>query len=247
MKGIDSEDLDSLAQTAITERIRSRMCSVGGIGTGNLVQFQGQRFIVTCRHVADSFFNGNGSYVILRDNQHIQRTDIEYTDRIVQRFDTAVIRILKNKIESQFFERRNFNVIGDFGEYPLEEFNLLFCRFPSDLSQKTEKGIGHTWMSYVTLVSEERQPEEYFLYSSYEMDESVILNLEDIKTKLPRSPGLSGTFIFEVPPHEGELEEIWSPDDVKVIAMEMSWDRQLWVKRVNVKHAVKIIESQEYT
>ena len=249
MKNIDPEniDLDSLAQTAMTERIRSRLCSVGGIGTGNLVYFQGRRFIVTCRHVADSFFSGNGPYVILRDNQRIQRTDVEYVDRTNDEIDTAIIEILDDELECEFFEERDLKVIDDFSEYPLDEVNLLFCGFPSHLSRETEQGIGHMWMSYMTLVSEERQPSENFLYCSYEMEEPVNLNKEDVKTKLPRAPGLSGAFMLEVAPHEGDQADLWSPDDVKVIALQRSWDRHSWVKGVNVKHAVKLMENEVST
>ena len=48
-------DLDKEARHGLTERAGARMCSVGGVGTGNVLKIDDRLLIVTCRHVSDFY------------------------------------------------------------------------------------------------------------------------------------------------------------------------------------------------
>ena len=62
------DQIEKSMKTALMERSKLRSCYMND-STGNLISYKDKKYIVTCRHVADDFFNSNKPYVLLRDNK----------------------------------------------------------------------------------------------------------------------------------------------------------------------------------
>jgi len=97
-------------------------------------------------------------------------------------------------------------------------------------------------MSYMTIKSKNRKSEENFIYLDYEVKkEQKIIHEKEIKSLLPKAPGLSGAFIFKLDRFEGGKNELWHPSFAKAIAVQSSWDEKSWIKGSNIKYLYQLL------
>ena len=189
---------------ALTERVRARICEISD-GTGNIINYNGKIYIVTCKHIADDFFKDNNSYVILRNNDRIYKKQLKYYNHTKDYLDIALISVLDTNLVKDCFELQDFDAIDDFSKHSFSETNLFICGFPSQISftKNSQKNI--LYFSYGTIISDTKPSDENFIYLSYNRESESNITREGLVTKLPKAPGLSGAFIFKVETFRGEL------------------------------------------
>lgn len=239
---MENIDLDKEARHGLTERAKTRMCSVGGVGTGNVLKIENRFFITTCRHVADIYFKQQRPYIILYGNERVNIEKLQYIARTENKYDIAIIEVVEDRKMQAWYERDDFELIDDFRACSFEKTNFFVCGFPEHLSYENEKGIFRMWMSYMTLPHDEKKATEDFIFGKYPMDRDDLVTYEGLRTKLPRAPGLSGAFIYKVSQFTGGKDELWSPAHAKVIAMQTSWNTKNWIKGTNIKHMISLLD-----
>ena len=239
---MENIDLDKEATHGFTERTKARMCSVGGVGTGNVLKIENRFLIITCCHVADIYFEQKRPYIILYGNKRIKTEKLQYIARTENKYDIAIIEVVEDCTIQTWYERVDFELIDDFGAYSFEKTNLFVCGFPEHLSYENEKGIFRMWMSYTTLPHDEKKATEDFIFGKYPMDKDNLVTYNGLRTKLPRAPGLSGAFIYKVSQFTGDMDELWTPAHAKVIAIQTSWNTKSWIKGTNIKHMFSLLD-----
>ncbi|MCH8068521.1 MAG: hypothetical protein IID16_04510, partial [Candidatus Marinimicrobia bacterium] len=94
---MENIDLDKEARHGLTERAKTRMCSVGGVGTGNVLKIENRFFITTCRHVADIYFKQQRPYIILYGNERVNIEKLQYIARTENKYDIAIIEVVEDR------------------------------------------------------------------------------------------------------------------------------------------------------
>jgi len=107
---MDPELLEKEVRHTLGEYAKSRMCSMSGIGTGNLVRFEQRLYIATCRHVADAYFHHNRPYIVLRGNTRIHSDQLEYVVRTNKQIDIALIEVKSEHPHLTAYELDNFEI-----------------------------------------------------------------------------------------------------------------------------------------
>ncbi len=235
------EEIEEQARNSLTEYAKSRMCLVGSIGTGNLVQINGKKYIVTCKHVADDFFKMESAVITLKSNEKVNIDKLNYVGSL-DSFDTALIEILDDTIQEIFYEQSDFIFIDDFREYNFNEEDLHLCGFPFAHRYENDLNRWRFWFSYLTIPILNKT-EKDFIYCDYPMNANVDRFKGNHKTKLPPANGLSGSFVHLVSTSNIANNEIWSLRFVKVIAMQISWNTKSHLKCVNINHIKELISN----
>lgn len=231
--------LEELARKSLIEYSKARMCLVASIGTGNLVSNDGKKYIFTCKHVADEFFEMKTPVVTLLSNQKIEIDKLNYLGSSDE-FDIAVIEVNDNTISDLFYELADFQSIDDFTEYNFEEVDLHLCGFPFSFRYETESERERFWFSYLT-VPIKSKIEKDFIYCDYPVGKDLELFNSGDKSKLPDPKGMSGSFVHLIDSPAIKENEIWSLRFVKVIAMQTAWNKKSYLKCVNIKHIKSIL------
>ena len=232
-------ELEELARKSLIEYSKARMCLVASIGTGNLVSNNGKKYIFTCKHVADEFFEMRTPVVTLLSNKKIETDKLNYLGSSDE-FDIAVIEVNDDTITDVFYEPTDFQSIEDFTAYNFEEADLHLCGFPFSFRHETESERERFWFSYLT-VPIKSKTEKDFVYCDYPVGKDLAIFNSSYKSKLPDPKGMSGSFVHLIDGAAIKENEIWSLKFVKVIAMQISWNTKSHLKCANIKHIKNIL------
>lgn len=228
-------DLEHEARHALTEFARSRTCSLGGVGTGNLLRVGDRGFIVTAKHVADDFYKLKRPRVICRHNHKIPSEQLEYVSSRDDNLDIALIAVNDLSVEVASYCYEDLEFIDDFRTYNFDRVNLHVCGFPAQLQQKGKTGLSYSWLSYTTTPCVDPPATKEFLFCHYPMRTPVRDSRKGDKVALPAAPGLSGAFILKIPVQADQSEAIWSLR-AKVIAIQIAWNTKNYMKCSNIIH-----------
>ncbi len=227
-------DLEYQARHSFTEYARSRTCSLGGVGTGNVLRVHGRTFIVTAKHVAASFYELKRPRAIFHRNHKVPSQRLEYVSSTDDNLDIALIAVHDLNAEVVAYEYNDFEFINDFGAYSFDRVNLQVCGFPEQLQHETESALFYSWMSYTTIPCSYPPPTKDFLYCHYPMASPVQKSSTGDNLALPAAPGLSGAFILKMQGYVDSSTPIWSPTAAKVIAIQIEWDKKNYIKCSNI-------------
>ena len=171
--------LKDVVHHAIQERIKPRCCAISD-ATGNILKYKNKFYIITCKHVADYFFNRNNqnNYVILRDNSRIYSDKLKYiaaTDNKIDA-DIALIEILDASHIEDYFEECDLQIVNDFKDTNSEYSFFFIFGFPEQLYfyKDNKQYIPH--FSYGTNKSTIRNSDENFIYLEYIMNKELRSN-----------------------------------------------------------------------
>lgn len=242
---MNQKQLDNEVHKAITERVRSRICDIGD-ATGNMIKHAGKVYIVTCRHVADYFFEKDKSYIPLKDNNRIQFDQLKYCGRTNSILDIALIEVLDINLVRDYYESQDFEIIDDFRQHDFSEINLFICGFPEQLCIRKDQMKKNIYFSFGANISNDRPSNKDFIYLKYDRESDSNITTEGLLTKLPKAPGLSGAFIFKVETFKGEKTDIWQPSFAKIIAIQSTWNEKNWLKSTNIKYLFELLENNKY-
>ncbi len=238
------EEVNKFVHTSLTEYLKDRIV-VFGNGTGNLIRIGNRSFIVTCRHVATDFFKLPFSYIILRDNHRIPKSQLCLIAQTDLNIDIAIIEIKGTYTARGVFTPSDFQLIDDFSSFDFSNTNVILCGLPSDIAQRDEEGnVYHVLMSFMTLPHKTIRQEVDYFYCEYPTVKHVVENQSVRRLKLPPAPGLSGSFILKVSQFDGTKEDFWLPSFAKVFAIQQSWDESSFVKGSNLKYLVSLFRDE---
>lgn len=241
------DQIENSMKSAMMERSKIRSCFIND-STGNLFSYNDKKYIVTCRHVADDFFNNKKQYVLLRDNKKIFKDDLKYFARTNENIDIAVIEILKQDEINNYYTIEDFEFVDDFNQAVTNETSYFIFGYPAQLTYENDGKEFILWMSYLTLKSESISSTQDFLYLDYVIEsEKNIVSEKGIKTILPKAHGLSGAFIFKIEPFKEQKEKLWMPSFAKIIALQSSWNKTNWLKGCNTKYLFELLNSENAT
>jgi len=229
-------NLEYQARHGLTEYARARICSLGGVGTGNVLRLHGHAFIVTAKHVADDFYELKRPRVIFHRNYKISSERLDYVSCTDDDLDIALIAVDDLKAEVLSYEYNDLEFIHDFRTYNFDRVNLQVCGFPKQLQHKTETDLFYSWMSYTTTLCSHPSATEDFLFSHYPMNSPVRESSIGADVTLPAARGLSGAFVLKVPTYADQSPPIWSPVAAKVIAIQIEWNKRTYIKCSNIIH-----------
>ena len=235
--------LDNKVHQALTARVKARICEIGN-STGNIIKYEGKVYIVTCRHVADYFFKYDKSYIPLKDGNRIPFNQLKYCAWTNLDLDIALIEVLDKNLIHDYYEVQDFDIIDDFGRYNFSEINLFICGFPEQLSIKEGTTKKIIYFSYGANISNDKPSNVDYIYLNY-LKESV--TTEGLLTKLPKAPGLSGSFILKAETFKGKQTDIWDPSFAKIIAIQIAWNEKNWLKATNIKHLFELLKKNKST
>jgi hypothetical protein len=240
-------DLEHQARRALTELARSRTCSLGGIGTGNLLRVRERAFIVTAKHVADHFYKLKRPRIIFRHNYKILSEQSEYVSSTDDNVDIALIAVNDLKAEAVSYGYEDFKFIDDFRTYNFDRVNLQVCGFPAQLQHKGDADLFYSWMSYTTTPCLDPAATKDFLFCHYPICSPVRDSQTGDKVTLPAARGLSGAFILAIPAQADQSAVIWSPTAAKVIAIQIAWDKKNYIKCSNIFHVRRMLHNAKAT
>ena len=209
MKNI--EEIEDHAFSGIIEYIRDRFVVIGN-GTGNLLNVGNRNFIVTCKHIAEQFFNSGRTYVVLRDNVRISLKNMKLLLVTEDDLDIALIEILGEFHSRGVYSLNDLLIIEDFAKYDWENTYLVICGLPGDLVQRDRSGdFHHFYLSFLTIPHKSMKHSENFIYVDYSMKKEMIEIQSKSKINLPKAPGLSGSFILKIGQFDSQKKELWLP------------------------------------
>ena len=110
---MNTDDIEEIMKTASIERIKVRTCYINS-GTGHFLEYNQKKYIVTCRHVADDFFNKQDQYVLLPNNKKLFQYNLKYLDTTSEAIDIALIEVLESNDITKCFTIDDIEVLNDF-------------------------------------------------------------------------------------------------------------------------------------
>lgn len=234
-------DFEDQARHALTEYARSRTCSLGGVGTGNVLRVRNRAYIVTAKHVADEFYRLKRPRIIFYRNYKVPSEQLEYISSTDDNVDIALIAVndLNGEVVSYGYE--DFEFIDDFRTYNFDRVNLQVCGFPKQLQHKSETGLFYSWMRYTTTACPHPPATKDFLFCHYPMKSPVQDSRTGDEVLLPPAPGLSGGFILKMPAGADQSIRCWPPSVAKVIAIQIAWDTKNHIKCSNITNLKPIL------
>lgn len=237
--------LDVTSNKAATEYIRDRLVIIGE-GTGNLISINGRTFVVTCQHVAKPFFTYNMPYIVLRDNVRVQTENLRLIYMTNEYLDIAVIEILSNINPRGIYNLNDFEIIEDFSQYNWKDTFCFSCGFPSGLAFRNELGYNYPYFSWTSSIHSQKTSDNTFLYLQYDRENEAVDVQSGLLTRIPEAKGLSGTFILKITKKILNKKQIWTPDVMKIIAIEQSWQKEeKYIKCTNIKHLFNILNNNK--
>lgn len=81
----------------------------------------------------------------------------------------------------------------------------------------------------------------FYISITTEILKKNILIEKELKTILPKAPGLSGALIFKI--DKIDNKEIWYPSFAKAIAIQSTWNGESWIKGSNIKYLNQLLVS----
>ena len=235
------DQIEKSMKTALMERSKLRSCYIND-STGNLISYKDKKYIVTCRHVADDFFNSNKPYVLLRDNKKIFKENLNYYGKTNKEIDIAIIEILEHGEISHFYTIEDFEITNDFSHISNNKLSYFVFGYPFQLKYEDNGKEIILWMSYLTLKSKSISSTPDFIYLDYEREnEKNIIVEKGLKTILPKAPGLSGAFIFKIKQFAEDNNTLWLSSFAKIIAIQLGWNKKSWLKGSNTKHLFELL------
>lgn len=235
-------ELEYQARHSLTEHAKSRTCSLGGVGTGNVLRVHGQSFVVTAKHVADTFYELKRPQVIFHRNFKMASQQTSYLASTNDTVDIALIAVHDLTPEVSAYEWDDFEFIDDFQTYDFDGVSLQVFGFPEQLQKQTKTDLFYTWMSYATIASSDPRATNDFLFCHYPMKTSVRESRRLDKAALPAARGLSGAFVLKVQAHDSHSPVVWSPSTAKVIAVQIAWDKTSYIRCSNVTYLKTLLD-----
>lgn len=234
--------LNDFAHQAINRFIFTKSCYLA-TGTGAILKHQDKFYIITCRHLADYFFEQENEKILFKNNSSIDKSSVKYLNRTTEEIDIAIIEILDDNIDSEFFELDSFEFLDDFTQQDFSKSNFFLLGHPYDLSYKKENERVILYLSYMTLPKRDKNPTKDYLYLDYRRDyESNRIIQKDLISRLPSPKGMSGALVFQVKILNGEENKIWTPDIFKAIAIQSSWnEKEGYIKCTSIKYIEKLL------
>ena len=229
-------ELEYQARHSLSEYAKARTCSLGGVGTGNVVRVNGEAFVVTAKHVADTFYELKRPQIIFHHNVKIASRQTSYSARTDDTLDIALIALHDLDAEVPAYDYDDFEFIDDFQKYDFNGVDLQVFGFPEQLQHETESDLFYSWMSYVTIICSDPPPTSDFLFCQYPMETPVQDSRRLDKAPLPAARGLSGAFILKVRSHDSRSSAVWSPTAAKIIAIQIAWDKRSYIRCSNIAH-----------
>ena len=238
-------DYTDLGQNALNDKYPNRICVLWykagekeKIGTGNLFEFSGNQFIITCEHVASEFFKASEGECKFAEKETIYRNNLElvYADGVN---DLAIMK-LKTKLDSEdYFTYNDIEVYEDFGDSKFDKSTFYVCGIPSELTDfgKTKRYTNK--FSFLTLAYGEKKSTSEYLFLDYPKISGDV-EIDPALDTLPEPRGMSGSFVILVPSPILDKENIWSLDKAKVVAMLTMSDNRKYVKCANIKHLLEV-------
>ena len=159
-------ELKYQARHSLTEYAKARTCSLGGVGTGNVVRVNGVAFVVTAKHVADTFYELKRPQVIFQRNLKVASRQTSYSARTDDTLDIALIALHDLAADVSAYEYDDFEFIDDFQKYDFNGVDLQVFGFPEQLQHETESDLFYSWMSYVTIVCSDPPPRAILYFAS---------------------------------------------------------------------------------
>jgi hypothetical protein len=237
------EKLDKVSHNAATEYVRNRLVIIGD-GTGNLIHLKKRHFIVTCKHVAEPFFENKLLYAVICDNIRITHDKLKLIAYTKDSIDIAVIEIKTDITYKWSYNFNDFEVIENFSNYEWKDTFCFICGFPANLVFKNEKGYNYPYLSFTASLHKSRTSNADFIFLEYPIDKELKEMQSDLKTLLPKPYGISGSFILKVPKSVISVTEIWTPNILKVIAVVFQWNEKgKFIQGSNITHLIKLFES----
>ena len=222
--------------------VTPRLCLFPSGGTGNLLSHNERLFIVTCKHVAESFFKSDFNYVVLRGNRRIRRDSLSLYATIDGDLDLALIEVSGDVSIPGHYTVDDIEVIDDFSKHDFAKDQVYLCGFPEQMRwQDQEKRTWFDSLGYLTWPYKGDSPvnTENFFFCEYKKE---VYSDDFGWTPNADAPGLSGAFVFRViPAKKGEL--LWAvPSHFKVVGVQQTWHRkERWIKSTNAKHILKML------
>jgi len=236
LKKLADETYSALAHYAMP-----KTCYLEG-ATGNLLRYKKEFYIITCKHVADVFFDNNDSEVILRNNFRIKKNRLKYVQRTNNDIDIAVLKLMDNKLESGYFSIENFEFIDDFSTHSFKESLFFICGYPENINFVKDDKKYILYMTYLTERSDIKSPTKDFIFIQYNQNsESNRVVKTKLKSKLPNPKGMSGAFLLKLNTFKRKKEELWTPYLAKVIGIQISWNKKNLLKCSNIYYLRKLL------
>jgi hypothetical protein len=241
------DQIETTMKTALMERSKLRSCHIND-STGNLLSYNNKKYIITCRHVADDFFNKKRPYVLLRDNKRIYTENLIYQSCTNKELDIAVIEIIKQDQINYFYTKDDFEIIDDFSQILNNNISYFIFGYPFQLKYEEDGKDFILWMSYLTVKNKTVSSTQDFIFLDYQREsEKNIIVEKGLKTILPKAHGLSGAFIFKIEQFKEDNITLWSPSFAKIIAIQMGWNKKSWLKGSNTKHLFELLNKANIT
>ena len=237
------DQIENSMKAALIERSKVRSCYINE-STGNLFSYKDKKYIITCRHIADEFFNFKMPYVLLRDNKKIFKENLKYYSRSSKELDIAVIEILEHNEINYFYTIEDFEIIDDFSHNPSIECSYFIFGYPSQLKYEDNGKELILWMSYLTVKNKSIASTQDSIYLDYQREsEKNIIVEKGLKTILPEARGLSGAFIFKIEQFKEDKHTLWLPSFAKIIAIQSGWNKKSWLKGSNTKDLIELLNN----
>lgn len=236
------DQIENTMKTALMERSKLRTCYIND-STGNLLSYNNKKYIITCRHVADDFFNKKMPYVLLRDNKKIYTKNLIYQSRTNGELDIAIIEIIGHDEINYLYTKEDFEIIDDFSQNLNKKISYFIFGYPFQLKYEDNGKEIILWMSYLTVKNMLVLSTKDFIYLDYQREsEKNIIVEKGLKTILPKASGLSGAFIFKIEQFKEDKSILWLPSIAKIVAIQSGWNEKSWLKGSNTKHLFELLK-----
>jgi len=230
-----SESSPSLEETMALHVMR-RQCGIAYrkhgtwyVGTGSVVELGGGKYILTCKHVADSFFNSERTQVLFEQGGELSKEDLEYVSYVDDPIDQAALGVPSSFDIEHSFEESDFDAVSDFSNYDFRGNGLFVYGYPIERVERTEEGFLFPRFGFLTELDE---------YSESRLVLSYLKGTDQVVTKsgldIPDPGGMSGGLILTVPNFESD--KIWTPTNARALAMQYAWNTKDCLYASSLQH-----------
>lgn len=238
-------ELSAIVQNILKERYSKNICAFFYkslrneiVATGNFLNVNGKSYVVTCKHVAEKFFDSKEAVLVTVNKEKLFKNDLKYVWNSNNAIDLALIEITQYCSESTFLIE-DFEVINDFSIYPFEKEDFYLYGVVAEYVEVKPKKRTIQPLSILTTLYQDKISNDKYLYCSYPKKINEIITTHP-SGQLPESGGLSGSFIFKV--HGFESEKLWHTGNAKVIAILTASDNANYLKCTNIRFLINEFE-----
>lgn len=234
-----------LVNEAISNHFSTRHCviaykkqGVWWIGTGSVVKLGGSTFIASCKHVVDAFFASSETRIVFESGLSFSKDDVEYAASQDKPVDQALITMPSGIGDLQHYSLSDFDLIDDFTTCDFSRTNLFVYGYPIELAKRITNGYAFSNFSFLTLPNDPIPSTKETLVLSYPIGTDQIVSKR--RKGLPHPHGMSGALVLAIPYFEED--QLWTPYDAKVIAMQRSWNTADRLYASSIRHLCDLLE-----